>query len=185
MPAPRSSRAGNVSQSSRAPVAWATRLAASRQGRRAPGPPSRSTQGSPERSVRATDSTVSAGTGAAARTGSGGAGSPPSDQETSAGRIRVEIRPGGRIAAATPSAASAATSAQREERRTQPDTVPARASMSDSSGASYRLWYVAWSPTTASSGVRARRALCRLASPLARPGPRCSSAAAGRPAIRP
>ena len=34
------------------------------------------------------------------------------------------------------------------------------------------------------TGERARRALCRLASPLARPGPRCSSTAAGRPAIR-
>src|SRR5580693_1536181 len=34
------------------------------------------------------------------------------------------------------------------------------------------------------TGERARRALCRLAIPLARPGPRCSSTAAGRPAIR-
>ena len=46
-------------------------------------------------------------------------------------------------------------------------------------------WYVAWSPTMLTIGVRARRALCRLASPLPRPGPRCSSVAAGRPAIRP
>ena len=37
----------------------------------------------------------------------------------------------------------------------------------------------AWSPTTLTIGVRARRALCRLASPLASPGPRCSSVAAG------
>ena len=34
-------------------------------------------------------------------------------------------------------------------------------------------------------GVAARRALCRLARPLARPGPRCSSVAAGLPATRP
>src|SRR5579864_2222343 len=34
------------------------------------------------------------------------------------------------------------------------------------------------------TGVRARRALCRLASPLASPGPRWSRTAAGRPAIR-
>src|SRR5690349_14983589 len=34
-------------------------------------------------------------------------------------------------------------------------------------------------------GVPARCALCRLASPFARPGPRCSRVAAGRPAIRP
>ena len=38
--------------------------------------------------------------------------------------------------------------------------------------------------TTHTSGVRARFALCRLARPLASPGPRCSSASAGRPAIR-
>ena len=88
-------------------------------------------------------------------------------------------------AAATASAASPATSALRSDRRTHPDTDPASASMSDSSGASSRLWKVAWSPTTVTSGVPARRALCRLASPLARPGPRCSSVAAGRPVIRP
>src|SRR5918994_2620514 len=35
------------------------------------------------------------------------------------------------------------------------------------------------------SGVRARRALCRFASPLPRPGPRCRSVAAGLPAMRP
>src|SRR5438876_5451815 len=34
-------------------------------------------------------------------------------------------------------------------------------------------------------GVRARRALCRLASPLPRPGPRCNKVAAGRPVMRP
>src|SRR5579862_1313423 len=34
------------------------------------------------------------------------------------------------------------------------------------------------------TGVRARRALCRLARPLPRPGPRWSKTAAGRPAIR-
>src|SRR5215469_3828315 len=37
----------------------------------------------------------------------------------------------------------------------------------------------------ASTGVRARRALCRFASPFARPGPRCSSVVAGPPVIRP
>ena len=34
------------------------------------------------------------------------------------------------------------------------------------------------------SAVLARRALCRLARPLARPGPQCSSVAAGLPAMR-
>ncbi len=41
-------------------------------------------------------------------------------------------------------------------------------------------WVVAWSPTTFTIGVRARRALWRLAMPLPSPGPRCSSVAAGR-----
>ena len=53
------------------------------------------------------------------------------------------------------------------------------------SGASYRLWYVAWSPTMLTTGLWARRALCRLASPFPRPGPRWRRVAAGRPAIRP
>ena len=99
--------------------------------------------------------------------------------------MSVATPPGGVIAAATAVAASVATSALRAGRRDQADVQPARASMSDSSGASNRLWSVAWSPTTTSSGVWARRALCRLASPFPRPGPRCSSAAAGRPVIRP
>ena len=42
-------------------------------------------------------------------------------------------------------------------------------------------WVVAWSPTTFTIGVRARRALWRLAMPLPSPGPRCSRVAAGRP----
>ena len=140
MPAPRSCRAGNVSPTSRADVATARRLAASRPGRRIAAPPSRITHGSPRRSTAAAAATVSAGTGAAARTVAGGAGLAPSDQDTSAGRISVATRPGGVIAAATASAASAPTSAARAGRRTQPDTAPASASMSDSSGASKRLW---------------------------------------------
>ncbi|CFN77601.1 Uncharacterised protein [Bordetella pertussis] len=43
---------------------------------------------------------------------------------------------------------------------------------------------MAWSPTTLTMGVRARLALCRLASPLPRPGPRCSNVAAGLSAMR-
>ena len=43
-----------------------------------------------------------------------------------------------------------------------------RASVSDSSGVSYFLWYVAWSPTTTTTGTPARLALCRLATPLTR-----------------
>ncbi len=43
---------------------------------------------------------------------------------------------------------------------------------------------MAWSPTMLTTGLRARRALCKLASPLPRPGPRWRSVAAGRPAMR-
>ncbi len=91
--------------------------------------------------------------------------------------------PGGPSDAATASAASSAAVPSAAV-RTHAETVPARASMSDSSGASYRLWYVAWSPTMLTTGLWARRALCRLASPFPRPGPRWRRVAAGRPAIR-
>ena len=181
-PAPRSSRAGNVSPSSRAPVVTAIRLAASSPGRRTAVPPSRIRHGSPLRSALAAAPITSPGTGEAGRTGTAGAGSAGPDQDTSAGRISVAIAPAA-AAAATASAASPATSALRSDRRTHPDTDPASASMSDSSGASSRLWKVAWSPTTFTSGVPARRALCRLASPLARPGPRCSSVPPGHPPV--
>ncbi len=117
-------------------MAWAIRLAAARPGRRMPAPPSRITHGSPLRSAAAADPTTPAGTGAGDRALSAGAGSPPSDHDTSAGRMRVAIPPGGAIAAATASAASAATSALRADRRDHTDIHPARASMSDSSGAS-------------------------------------------------
>ena len=40
------------------------------------------------------------------------------------------------------------------------------------------------SPDVVTTEVEARRALCRLARPLARPGPQCSSVAAGLPAVR-
>ncbi len=67
------------------------------------------------------------------------AGCAPSPQETSAGRMRVEMCRRAR-AAAMAVAASEATSPTVPLRRTQPDTVPATESMSDSSGASYFLW---------------------------------------------
>src|SRR5450759_1660727 len=69
--------------------------------------------------------------------------------------------------------------------RTQRETETASPAMSLVSGASTPRCQVAWSPTRLTTGVPARRALCRLASPLANPGPRCSSVAAGRPIIRP
>ena len=69
-----------------------------------------------------------------------GAGSPPSDQLTSAGRIRVATWPGGPTAAATASAASVATALVLSEKRIQLDTLRATVSMSLSSWASYCLW---------------------------------------------
>src|SRR4051812_26951516 len=158
------------------------RPAASRPSSPTVSPPRNRTVGSPEETSFATSATTEGATRDAGRTGTGPATAAPSSQDTSAGRTRVATCPD--AAAATASAASAATSAGDSERRTHPDTVPAIASMSDSSGASSRLCERAWSPTTFTSGVRPRRALCRLASPLPRPGPRCSSVAAGRPAIR-
>ncbi len=76
-----------------------------------------------------------AGAGAGSRAGTT-AGSPPSDQETSAGRMRVATWPGGPVAAVTASAASAPTSAVLAEVRTQPETLRATVSMSDCSWAS-------------------------------------------------
>ena len=67
-------------------------------------------------------------------TGRGGARAPPSVQETSAGRIRVAIWPA--WAAASARIASWARSRGWPLVCTQPDTVRARASMSDWSGAS-------------------------------------------------
>ena len=64
----------------------------------------------------------------------------PSVQDTSAGRIRVAIRPGAAVAAVIASTVSEPTSCAAAVRRTQPDTLWASASMSDSSGASYCLW---------------------------------------------
>ena len=81
------------------------------------------------------------------------------------------MRPGGVIAAAIASAASAPTSATSFVVFIQPSSQPASSSMSEFSGASYCRWYVAWSPTTLTTGVKARRALCRPARPLPRPGP--------------
>ena len=56
--------------------------------------------------------------------------------------------------------------------------------MSEFNGGSNAVWNVAWSPTMFTTGELARRLLCRFVRPYARPGPRCSSVAAGLPAIR-
>ncbi len=178
-------RAGKVSPRSLAPVAWATRLAAISPRSRVTVPPTRTAVGSPEARIAATFARRASSTPARAVGATGAAGPDASDQETSAGRIRVAMRPGGPKAAATASAASRATSSGRAEVHSQPAVVPAEASMSESRGASKRLWKVAWSPTMLTIGVAARRALCRLADPLASPEPRCSRVAAGWSAMRP
>ena len=112
--------------------------------------------------------------------------SAPSSHDTSAGRISVAIVPGGRggrdrlgrVGRDVGRATATGAPSRRPCRR--------RASMSDSSGASSRLCERAWSPTTLTSGVRPRRALCRLASPLPRPGPEVQQRrrrAAGHPRV--
>ena len=107
------------------------------------------------------------------RTGRGRRGSPPADHDASAGRMRVATPPGGchrggdRVggvrghvgAARGPPAASATRS-------------PASASMSDSSGASWRLWYarvVAHAPPPA--GVPCPARVVQVRQPVRQPGP--------------
>ena len=180
-PAPRSSRAGKRFAEQLRAGACATRLAAQQPvARAARAPPSSNAAGSPERSALATASIASAGTSRAGAAPRPSARAPPaSSHVVSAGRISVATPP--RAAPrATASAASRPTSAAAFVSRIQPDTLRATLSMSEASGASNAWWYVAWSPTMFTIGVRARRALCRFAIPLPSPGPRCSSVAAGR-----
>jgi hypothetical protein len=186
MPAPRARRAGNVSPSSFAPLAFAMRLATASPLASRARPPTRSAAGSPERSAAAISSTTLPSTGAPAvdARGAGAPTAPPSDHDASAGRISVATEPGGPNAAATAATASAPTSAGDAVRRTQCDTLRATVSMSDSSCASYFLWNVAWSPTMLTIGTLPLRALCKFARPFPSPGPRCSNVAAGRPAMR-
>src|SRR3954470_5062325 len=88
-PAPRSSRVGNVSHKTRAPVASAIRAAAASPGPRVASPPIRIIVGSPDRSTLATEpSSVPAPDHVVV---AGLTGSAPSDQEASAGRISVEV----------------------------------------------------------------------------------------------
>ena len=107
-----------------------------------------------------------------------------SSQEESDGRISVATPRGGVRAARMASAVSAATEAASGTVRTQADIGFANPSTSAVSGASALRCHVAWSPTMLTIGTRARRALCRLASPFASPGPRCSRVAAGRSVMR-
>ena len=86
--------------------------------------------------------------------------------------------------AATACTASTHKACVDAEVRIQLETLRATVSMSDCSCASNGTWCVAWSPTMLTIGTRALRALCRFASPLPRPQPRCKSVAAGLSAMR-
>jgi hypothetical protein len=137
-PAPRSSRVGKTSASSLTPLCAATFAAASSAGlpQRAR-PPSSSALGSPLRRAWAMRCTVASSAGLAAGAGVAAARSPPSPQDTSAGRISVATWPGRPRAAARASTASRQSSAVRCEVRTKPgETLRATVSMSDCSCAS-------------------------------------------------
>ena len=90
--------------------------------------------------------------------------------------ISVATAAGGRARRRPRSAASCAAGLRRScshaDRRAR-QRLDVRAS-----GASARC-QVAWSPTRFTTGVPARRALCRFARPLAKPGPRWSSVSGG------
>jgi hypothetical protein len=111
-------------------------------------------------------------------------GSGPGSHWQSAGMIRDATPPGDPSAASTADRLASDISCADLTVRVQP-TVPASAAISDVRGTSKTRCRVACSPIQLTTGVCARRALCRFAMPLANPGPRCSSVAAGRPVMRP
>ena len=165
-------------------MAAATRAATSCPAAPSAGPPSSSVTGSGPVSAAAAASTAASSTrrrGAGAR---GGAGPGAASQPQSAGTTSVATPPGGLSAAAIASAQSAPAVAAEPVVRTHADSGRAIDSMSVSSGALNPWWARAWSPTSAITGACARLALWRLAPAFASPGPRCSSASAGRPVIR-
>src|SRR5579872_4285101 len=106
----------------------------------------------------------------------------------------ASMRSLGAITVTTPRGADIdSTTALRRERSTDPaefkritlrDIGRASPSISEVSGASNGRCHVAWSPMMLTTGEFARRALWRLASPLASPGPRCNRVSAGTPATR-
>jgi len=186
-PAPRATRATPNSVSSAQPVAAAMRPAISRPASWQASAPSTIAVGSPERSSAAAASTIAVSTAAGASRairapGAASAGS--SVHAQSAGSTSVAMRPGGVVAACTASRVAASTPPADPIVRTQCDIGRAMPSMSEVSGASSATCGMACSPTTLSTPERAFFALCRLARPLARPGPRCSSVEAGRRAMR-
>ena len=137
-----------------------------------------------ERACRAAATAASEGTANGVSATGAAAPRAVSVQAVSAGRISVATPPGADCEAATASAAASPTSSAVSADLIHCETGAAKPAMSLASGASSVRWLTAWSPTMLTTGERARRALCRLARPFARPGPRCSSVQAGLRAIR-
>ena len=168
----------------RAPVAVAMRPASARPSARTARSVSMSMAGSPERRILAQRAITSSLTRVRAIAGATAATPSASFHAVSAGKMSVAIWPGGVRAAAMAAAPSAAMARAFGEVRTHAETGRAMPSMSEVRGASCLMWYVACSPTMLTIPELALRALCRFARPLPRPGPRCSSVAAGRSAMR-
>ena len=178
--------AGKVSTISSAPVDAATLPARRRAASRAARPPTRRIG----RSAARSDATAASMVLAAGRDRVGDVHLPSaapwaSPHETSAGRTKVATPDGGPTAASMVLAASRPTSALDIEVITSVEKVAATPWMSLVKGASSETWSMACSPTMLITGVRARRALWRLASALPWPGPRWRSTAAGVSATRP
>ena len=166
--APRRARAGPGRSRTASRRRWRRRSARPRPGRARAARGRRGTARRARRSAAraAMSATIASGTPAAAAAGA--PRRPRRRRPTTRRRARPGSRPG-------PAARARRRPHRRRRRRgrgslrearNQPATLRAAVSMSDSSGASNRLWYVAWSPTMATTGERARRALCRLAMPV-------------------
>jgi hypothetical protein len=135
-PAPRSTRAANVSWISAQPVAAAIRAAARSAGSRRPTPPRNNAAGAPLVSAAAAASTRRSPTAWRARGFAGAAGPGQRSHAESCGTISVATWPGGSSAAAIASAPSAGRYDAVAQRRTQPETGEASDAMSDVRGAS-------------------------------------------------
>ena len=167
-----------------APGAAAIRWAASSSASRTT-PPRRIAVRSPVRRAAAAAPMASVVSAVVGSIGSGTSWRPASPQAESCGTMRVETPEGGPTASRTASVMALAPWAAAVIRWTCRETGNASDSMSAVRGASAARCQLAWSPTRFTTGVCARRALCRLAMPLANPGPRCVRVSAGSPVTRP
>ncbi|MNT03522.1 hypothetical protein D3C72_1380640 [compost metagenome] len=139
-PLPRDTRALDMGEIRRAPVAAAMRCASASGASRSALPPSTTSVGWPERSTRAACCTASGETLGTASGGSGAATTPPASQHTSEGRIRLATPPGAAHAACTADEASAPTDAACVAVRVHTETGRAQPSVSAVSGASSGRW---------------------------------------------